>query len=330
MVQFSTFLLALSAAGSVTAAPTHLSKRIAQVISDSTRQWEAACDKAGGQQQCNAIAVKAFGTLLAGAGPCDQQDNADNMMDLSKQLGSTAMINLAQIFVQQPRNTPDSLSVQYCQKAPRNAELTGLFQCQFQGANPNKFTGGIQAGAPGTIPFGDTAVLNPPGSCPAHLSGPIPDGTQLVDQVSSPGIPSSNGAGSGNPATPSSAPPQSSSSPAPTAPSAAPTTPSSPASTPVPSSGSSGFLVQNGKDARALNQKFQTLTADSPCKDGEDACVGGQFGQCASGKFTLTACSAPNTCVALPLQNRRGTSVTCDSQSDADTRIAAALASGSK
>ena len=43
MFQFSTLLLALSVAGSVTAAPTHLNKRIAQVISDSTKQWEAAC-----------------------------------------------------------------------------------------------------------------------------------------------------------------------------------------------------------------------------------------------------------------------------------------------
>lgn len=43
MVQIFTFLFALSAAGSVTAAPPHFSKRIAQVISDSTTQWEAAC-----------------------------------------------------------------------------------------------------------------------------------------------------------------------------------------------------------------------------------------------------------------------------------------------
>jgi len=43
MFQFSTLLLALSVAGSVTAAPTHVHKRIAQVISDSTPEWEAAC-----------------------------------------------------------------------------------------------------------------------------------------------------------------------------------------------------------------------------------------------------------------------------------------------
>ena len=43
MVQLSTLLFALTAAASVTAAPTLLSKRIAQVITDSTTKWEAAC-----------------------------------------------------------------------------------------------------------------------------------------------------------------------------------------------------------------------------------------------------------------------------------------------
>jgi hypothetical protein len=43
MVHFSTLLFAFSVAGSVTAAPTQLDKRIAQVISDSTKKWEAAC-----------------------------------------------------------------------------------------------------------------------------------------------------------------------------------------------------------------------------------------------------------------------------------------------
>jgi len=43
MFQFTTLLLALSVAGSVTAAPTHLNKRIAQTISASTQKWEDAC-----------------------------------------------------------------------------------------------------------------------------------------------------------------------------------------------------------------------------------------------------------------------------------------------
>jgi len=325
MVQLSTLLLALTAAGSVTAAPAHLSKRIAQVISDSTTKWEAACDTAGGGQQCNAIAVNAFGTLLAAAGACDQQNNADTMMDLSKQLNSPDMIKFAQIFAQQPRNTPDSLSVQYCQQAPRNQELNGLFQCQFQGADPVNFTGGVKAGAPGTIPFGQKAILNPAGSCPAHTSGPIAAGTQLSDQVSSPGVPSSSG--SNNNAPPASSP--SSSTPSPT--STTCTSSSSPAATSTPSSSNSqqSFAVQNGQDAQALNEKFQTLTANSSCTDGENACVGGDYAQCVAGQFVTTPCSASLTCVALPLVNSRGTSITCDTQADANTRIATALGSSS-
>jgi len=326
MVQISTLLFALAAAGSVTAAPPRLSKRIAQVIADSTPKWEAACDAAGGGSQCNSIAVTAFDTLLAGAGPCDQQNNADIMMDLSKKLNSQDMIKFAQIFCQQPRNTPNSLSVEYCQQAPRNAELKGLFQCQFQGANPTKFTNGNQAGGPGTIPFGQTGVLNPAGSCPAHPQGPIPDGTQLVDQVSSPGVPSSSGSGNSSAPSPSPSPQASSPNAAAVAQPAPTTSGNTPApSNSPPSSSSSGFAVHNGQDAQKLNEQFKTLTANSPCTDGQSACVNGDFAQCSGGKFVATPCSGGLTCVALPLVNKPGTSVTCDTQADANTRIANAL-----
>src|SRR5712671_4197952 len=67
------------------------------------------------------------------------------------------------------------------------------------------------------------------------------------------------------------------------------------------------FTLQNGKDAQALNQKFQGLTASSPCTDGEQACVQGQFAQCVGGTFQLTPCSAPLQCFALPLDNKPGT-----------------------
>ncbi|KAH9029893.1 proline-rich protein [Lactarius hengduanensis] len=329
MVQLSTILFALTVAGSVTAAPAHLSKRIAQVITASTPKWEAACDTAGGGQQCNAIAVTAFGTLLAGAGPCDQQDNADIMMDLSKKLNSPDMIKFAQIFAQQPRNTPNSVSVEYCQKAPRNEELNGLFQCQFQGADPVNFTNGLKAGDAGTIPFGQTAVLNPAGSCPAHTSGPIADGTQLVDQVSSPGVPSGSGSDNNPPPAPSPTSRKAAAKvadPMSTTPTSSPAPSCAPSNTPS-SSGSQGFAVLNGQDAQALNEKFKTLTADSSCTDGENACVGGDFAQCVGGKFVTSPCSG-STCVALPLVNSRGTSVTCDTQADADARIANALGTG--
>ena len=98
-----TLLVALSSEF-VYAAP--FPKRIDQVIADSTSQWEKACIAAGGGQQCNPLSVAAFTTLLAAAGNCDQQNAADNMVDLAKSLNNDpAMIRFAQIFVQQPRNT---------------------------------------------------------------------------------------------------------------------------------------------------------------------------------------------------------------------------------
>ena len=108
MVHYRSPLSALTFAAlatSVHGAP-FLSKRIAQTISDSTTQWVSACEAAGGGEQCNPISVTAFTTLLAAAGPCDQQNSADQMIDLAKQLNNDAdMIKLAQIFAQQPRNS---------------------------------------------------------------------------------------------------------------------------------------------------------------------------------------------------------------------------------
>ena len=90
----------------------------------------------------------------------------------------------------------------YCQQAPRNSELNGLFQCQYQGANQQTFVGGLQLGAAGTIPFGLNAPLNPLGSCLANPSGPLADGSQLVDQTQDPGVgntpQTSNAADNGN------------------------------------------------------------------------------------------------------------------------------------
>ncbi|KAI0318731.1 hypothetical protein OF83DRAFT_913987 [Amylostereum chailletii] len=83
------------------------------------------------------------------------------------------------------------------------------------------------------------------------------------------------------------------------------------------------FLLQNGQDAIALNNKFATLTANSPCTAGENACVDNKFAQCVSGKFAVQACAPSTICAALPLVNSAGTSITCTTASDRDARIAA-------
>ncbi|EIN07248.1 hypothetical protein PUNSTDRAFT_135934 [Punctularia strigosozonata HHB-11173 SS5] len=88
------------------------------------------------------------------------------------------------------------------------------------------------------------------------------------------------------------------------------------------------FTLQNGKDAQALNAKFATLTPSSACTDGENACVQGQFAQCANGKFVTFPCAATLKCVALPLVNSAGTSITCSTDADAAQRIANTGATG--
>jgi len=298
MVHFST-LFALSVVTSLSSA-VPLNKRIAQTIADSTTQWLQACVAAGGAQQCNSISQQAFSTLLAADGNCDQQDAADAMIDLAKQLNSNAdMIRLAQIFVQQPRNAPDSLQVPYCQQAPKNPELDGLFHCQFSGSDFTKFSGDQT----GNLPLGLTSV-NPPGSCPAKTDGPVPDGVQLNTLVTSPGTPED-----GNATTPVA-------------------NTSAPANKTLVARQAKSFTLQNGVDAQKLNAQFSTFSADTPCTDNESACVDGQFSQCVAGKFVSTPCAGGLQCFALPLVNEAGTTITCTSESDADARIAATGATG--
>ena len=38
--------------------------------------------------------------------------------------------------------------------------------------------------------------------------------------------------------------------------------------------------------------QFQSLTPNSKCSDGENACVEGKFAQCANGKFVLKECGS--------------------------------------
>ena len=111
------------------------------------------------------------------------------------------------------------------------------------------------------------------------------------------------------------------------------------------SSSSDDFRLQNAKDAQALNAQFASLTAGSSCNRkfvlftsikylistpaGQNACIDGDFAQCVDGKFVTSPCSATLQCLALPLVNSRGTSITCDTQADAIARMQAAGASAS-
>ncbi|CCM02029.1 uncharacterized protein FIBRA_04105 [Fibroporia radiculosa] len=348
MVQLSSTLLIALSAVAVHGLPFF--KRIDQTIADSTTQWVAACNAAGGGSQCSTLSVNAFETLLIGAGVCDQQNAADSMITLAKQLNNNAnMISLAQIFAQQPRNTPTSQAVPYCQQAPNNTELNGYYQCQFSGANQQVFVGNLQVGAAGTIPFGLTTPVSPPGSCPANPSGPIADGDQLVNITTNPGTPAT-GSGQGN-ATASAASGSGSVTATATATTATATetessecggdddddgeettttapTATAATSTATSSSSSSSFLLSNGQKAQQQNAQFSSLTSSTSCTAGTNACVNGDFAQCVDGAYVTTSCGSGLSCFALPLVNSAGTSITCATESDAASRIANTGATG--
>src|SRR5215210_4378975 len=82
------------------------------------------------------------------------------------------------------------------------------------------------------------------------------------------------------------------------------------------------FRKKNADDAEKLTNDFKSLTPNSPCQDGNNACIKDQFAQCVNGKFVLTSCSGNLKCVVLPLVNKPGTSITCSTEQDQLNRIA--------
>lgn len=96
--------------------------------------------------------------LLADADPCDQQDNADAMIDFAKSAGVTNSADLianAIAYRQHPRNAFSVNGVipstPYCQKAPKNDELTGIVNAQLPGVSPGVYGGPSF----GLVAFGD-------------------------------------------------------------------------------------------------------------------------------------------------------------------------------
>lgn len=135
-------------------------------------------------QYCVELAYHGVQALGATAPVCNQQAVADSMVNFTKSLPNQAqLLHLTRIYAQQPRSSPDGRAVLYCQQGPVNTELRGLYHCQSADYDLTRFTGGVPVGARGTIPFGFTSAVTPPGSCPDH-SGPVPAGAYLQDPSS--------------------------------------------------------------------------------------------------------------------------------------------------
>jgi len=151
-----------------------LMKRIAQDDLQSTvDSFRQLCVASGGDTSndiCDTLTViNGINALLAGADPCAQQNVADSMIDFAKGPGisadkTAAMIANAQSYRQHPRNALNingiTPSTPFCEQAPRNSELDGLFQQQLAGVDPGEFGGPnfpiVDFGASGTCPFGQT------------------------------------------------------------------------------------------------------------------------------------------------------------------------------
>jgi hypothetical protein len=72
-------------------------------------------------------------------------------------------------------------------------------------------------------------------------------------------------------------------------------------------------------DAKDLNVE------GGDCTGQDVVCLGSAIGQCVNGKLVkVSDCSGGTSCFVLPLVNKPGTSVSCDTQADKDARFAAA------
>ncbi|KAI0306376.1 hypothetical protein B0F90DRAFT_1623733 [Multifurca ochricompacta] len=148
-------------------------RRISQVdLPAVAQQWQDLCLASGGDvftnQPCVQLAgIAGINALLSTGGTCDQQDNADNMIDFAKSSGITnkdALIAAAIAYRKHPRNADNvngvTPSTPYCTKAPRNQELVGVANEQLPGVDPGLYGGPnvpiVAFGGDGTCPAGKT------------------------------------------------------------------------------------------------------------------------------------------------------------------------------
>lgn len=88
----------------------------------------------GKEQQAGDLSGAMVRALLAKAPTCDQQDRADEIIDLAIEIGGDKkekLIQVAKTYRQLERNTPKAgLPSELCKKKPRHKELDGLVQAQ--------------------------------------------------------------------------------------------------------------------------------------------------------------------------------------------------------
>ncbi|CAG8671353.1 9746_t:CDS:2 [Cetraspora pellucida] len=116
----------------------------------------------GTEAQAGNLSGAMVRALLAKAPACDQQDRADEIIDLAEQLGGNKkkqLIKLAKTYRQLERNTPNAgQPSELCKEKPRHKELNGLKQAQDPTGSPKSSdpkTGDPKASDPTTTVGGE-------------------------------------------------------------------------------------------------------------------------------------------------------------------------------
>lgn len=82
------------------------------------------------------------------------------------------------------------------------------------------------------------------------------------------------------------------------------------------------FGAVNAKLAEEYQKVFQTFTNSTTCEPGEVACINDAFAKCVTKNvWSIQQCSEGLKCAVLPLVNKQGVSVTCDTEADRIRRI---------
>ena len=117
-----------------------------------------------GGSQCDYLAISGSASLSEFEAVCAQQDQADDMVDLAKQMNSTDLIQLAQFYAQQPHS-----SVCRFRHAPtRWTRLTS------HAISPTAFHFHSARRLPGTRSLSDISTANLPGSTSLNHRADLP------------------------------------------------------------------------------------------------------------------------------------------------------------
>ncbi|KAH6585401.1 hypothetical protein BASA61_006865 [Batrachochytrium salamandrivorans] len=258
--------------------------------------------------ECATASGASISTILANAGTCDQQDAADNFINLANQ-GVTdpdkkaRFIALAQMFLAHERNSvPDPCS-KICPRPPVNPQLLNIFPAQDPACTN-----------PPAIPDDQAAAIAAAGSSTpkpeSDNKGDGDDQSQKDNQEKNKNQKANKGkkgkkggkgkkgkkGGKGGKTADNKG---------------------------NGKTESSNFQCENGKLAQSADL---SRSAGGSCTDGETICLSnGDFGQCDNGALVATTCGATLSCQVLPLLKKAGTSATCSTDSDREDRIKNAL-----